>query len=100
MTGGHEEEGAGLLSTVPSYRTRNNGLKLNHVKFHLKTRKILKKHNQPKKPQKTKINIFTVRVVKQWHKLLRKVVESPSLEDTQNPTGHHNPGQPAVADTA
>lgn len=81
--GGNAREGASFLSTVPSDRTRNNRHKTKHRKFHLKTNK------QTKPP----------RVVKHWHRLPREVVESPSLEDTQKLTGH-NPGQPAVVDTA
>ncbi|KFV75830.1 hypothetical protein N308_01072, partial [Struthio camelus australis] len=41
-----------------------NGHKLNHRKFHVNLRK----------------NFFTVRVTEHWNRLLRGVVESPSLE--------------------
>ncbi|KFV72671.1 hypothetical protein N308_10561, partial [Struthio camelus australis] len=41
-----------------------NGHKLNHRKFHLNLRE----------------NFFTVRVTEHWNRLLREVVESPSLE--------------------
>jgi len=62
--GGDEEEGARLFSVMPCDRTRGNGHKQKHKKFHLSTRK----------------NFFTVTVTEHWNRLHREVVESASLE--------------------
>jgi len=62
LKGGCQE--ARLFSVMPSNRTRGNGHKPKHKKFHLNTRK----------------NFFTPRVTEYWNRLPREVVESPSLE--------------------
>ncbi|KFP24620.1 hypothetical protein N325_01144, partial [Colius striatus] len=64
LRGGCQEVGTSLFCIVASNRTRGNGKKPEHKKFHLNIRK----------------NFFTLRVTEPCHRLPREFVESPSLE--------------------
>ena len=64
LNGGCQVDGARFLSAVSSNRTRGNGYKLEHRKFHLYLRKIF----------------FTLGVTEHRNELPREVVGSPSLE--------------------
>ena len=64
LKGGCSEVGIGLFPQAPSVKTRGDGLKLHQGRFSLDIRR----------------NFFTEGFVQHWNKLLREVVESPSLE--------------------
>lgn len=63
LKGGCKKEKDRLFSKVCGDRTRENGLKLKEWRFKLDIR-----------------NFFAIRVVRLWNRLLKDVVESPSLE--------------------
>jgi len=64
LKGAYRKDGENIFSRACCDRTRSNGFKLREGRFRLDTRK----------------KFFTMRVVKQWNRLPREVVEVPSLE--------------------
>lgn len=64
LKGGGQEDGARLFSVLLSNRMRSKEQKLMHRKFHSNMRK----------------NFFAVQVTKNWNRLSRESVESPSLD--------------------
>ncbi|KFQ33146.1 hypothetical protein N332_02120, partial [Mesitornis unicolor] len=60
----YRKAGEGLFTSAGGDRTSGNGFKLEENRFRLDIRK----------------KFFTVTVVRHWHRLLRKVVDAPSLE--------------------
>ena len=64
LQGAYRKAQEGLFLRADRNRMRGNGLKLEEVRFRLDIRK----------------KFFTVRVVRYWNRLLREVVNAPSLE--------------------
>ena len=64
IKGRHVEEGGSLFTEPLEIRTKSSGFKLWERRFHLNSRK----------------HFLTVRGVRRWNLLPRRVVESPSLE--------------------
>ncbi|KFV04732.1 hypothetical protein N340_11070, partial [Tauraco erythrolophus] len=64
LKGAYRKAGEGLFTRACSDRTRGNGFKLKEGRFRLDLRK----------------KFFTLRVVRQWNRLPRAVVDAPSLE--------------------
>jgi len=64
LKGAYRKDGDKLFSRACSDRTGGNSFKLKEGRFRLDIRQ----------------NFFTMRVVKQWHRLPREVVDAPSLE--------------------
>ncbi|KFQ64623.1 hypothetical protein N334_11910, partial [Pelecanus crispus] len=63
LKGAYRKDGENLFSKACCERTRNNGFKLKKNRFRIDIRK----------------KFFTMRVVKNWNKLPREVVEAPPL---------------------
>jgi len=76
IPGERKDDSARLSPVVPSARTRDNEHKLEHRRFPLSIRK----------------HFSVVRLMENWHRLPREVVESPSLEILKKMSGH-SPGK-------
>jgi len=64
LKGAYRKDGENIFSRACCNRTRGNGFKLREGRFKLDVRKVF----------------FPMRVVKHWSRMLREVVEAPSLE--------------------
>lgn len=64
LKGAHKQEGERLFMRMDSDRTRGNGFKLRQGRFRLDIRR----------------KFFTQKVVTQWNRLSKEVVDAPSLE--------------------
>ena len=64
MKGAYKQEGTRLFIRVDSDRTRENGFKVRQGRFRLDFRR----------------KFFTQRVVTYWNRLLKEVMDAPSLE--------------------
>ena len=73
----HVVEGANLFTAALETRTGNNGFKLREKSFNLNSRK----------------HFLTVRAVRRWNKVPRRVVESPSLEVFKRRLNEHLSGE-------
>jgi len=81
LMGRNEDEGARLLSTMLSYRTRGNEHKLKNVEF---------QHNK---------TLFYCEGSQTQEQVTQKDCGVSISDDTKNPTGH-GPGQSALSDLA
>jgi len=64
VKGSYRKDGENIFSRACYDKTRSNGFKLKEGRFRLDIRK----------------KFFTMKVVKQWHRLPRELVDAPSLE--------------------
>ena len=77
IKGIHVEDGGSLFTAAVETRTRSHGFKLQERRFHLNSRKPF----------------LTVRAVRRWNKLPRRVVESPSLGVFRRRLNEHLSGE-------
>ena len=76
IKGRHVEERASLFTEALESSTKSNGFKLQEKRFQLNSRK----------------HFLTVRAVRKWNMLPRRVVESPSLKDFRRRLDKHLSG--------